>query len=58
MRRLCRKLERYTVSCLLAAKRSTAKIVFGGTALLADEPVLTRNEDHFRRVDGLTVEIY
>ena len=32
--------------------------VIGATALLVDEPVLTRNESHFRRIDGLTVETY
>jgi predicted nucleic acid-binding protein len=33
--------------CLIAA-----------TALLADEPVVTRNVDHFQRIDRLDVETY
>lgn len=28
------------------------------TARVADEPVLTRDEDHFERVDGVAVETY
>jgi len=32
--------------------------IIGATALLADEPVLTRNSDHFERIDGLDVETY
>ncbi len=32
--------------------------IIEATAVLADEPVLTRNEDHFCRIDGLTVETY
>jgi len=28
------------------------------TALVADLPLITRNADHFKRVDGLKVEIY
>lgn len=30
----------------------------GATALVHDEPVLTRNVDHFERIDGLRVETY
>lgn len=30
----------------------------GASALLHDEPVVTRNTDHFDRIDGLTVETY
>jgi len=30
----------------------------GATALLNDEPVVTRNRDHFERIDGLDVETY
>lgn len=32
--------------------------VIGATALLNDEPVVTRNHDHFERIDGLDVETY
>jgi predicted nucleic acid-binding protein len=32
--------------------------IIGATALLNDEPVLTRNSDHFERIDGLDVETY
>ena len=34
-------------SCIIAA-----------TALLVDEPVVTRNGAHFERIDGLDAEIY
>ena len=32
--------------------------IIGATALLADEPVLTRNTNHFDRIDDLDVETY
>jgi len=32
--------------------------LIGATALLTDEPVVTRNHDHFARIDGLTVKSY
>ncbi|ACM57021.1 PIN domain-containing protein [Halorubrum lacusprofundi] len=32
--------------------------IIGATALLNDEPVVTRNHDHFERIDGLDVETY
>lgn len=32
--------------------------IIGATALLADEPVITRNQAHFERIDGLDVETY
>jgi len=32
--------------------------IVGATALLTDEPVVTRNENHFERIDDLTVETY
>ena len=32
--------------------------IIGATALLTDEPVVTRNVDHFERIDGLAVETY
>ncbi|KTG30363.1 PIN domain-containing protein [Haloferax profundi] len=32
--------------------------LIGATALLADEPVITRNVDHFTRIDGLDVETH
>jgi len=32
--------------------------IIGVTALLNDEPVVTRNHDHFERIDGLDVETY
>ena len=32
--------------------------IIGATALLNDEPVVTRNRDHFERIDGLDVETY
>lgn len=32
--------------------------IIGATALLADEPVVTRNGDHFERIDDLEVETY
>ncbi|MFO8114227.1 MAG: PIN domain-containing protein [Halorubrum sp.] len=32
--------------------------IVGATALLNDEPVVTRNRDHFERIDGLDVETY
>jgi predicted nucleic acid-binding protein len=32
--------------------------IIGATGLLTDEPVLTRNSDHFERIDGLVVETY
>lgn len=32
--------------------------IIGATALLTDEPVVTRNRDHFERVDGLDVVTY
>lgn len=35
-----------------------ADIIIGATALLQDEPVLTRNVDEFERIPGLDVETY
>jgi len=32
--------------------------IIGATALLDDEPVVTRNRAHFERIDGLEVESY
>ena len=32
--------------------------VVAATALLADEPVVTRNVEHFERIDGLDVRTY
>ncbi len=32
--------------------------IIGATALLNDEPVVTRNSDHFDRIEGLDVETY
>lgn len=32
--------------------------IIGATALLHDEPVVTRNTAHFNRIDGLDVETY
>lgn len=32
--------------------------IIGATALLNDEPVVTRNRDHFERIDDLDVETY
>nr|WP_198662026.1 hypothetical protein [Halorussus litoreus] len=32
--------------------------LIGATALLVDEPVVTRNSDYFERIDGLDVETY
>lgn len=32
--------------------------IIGATALLTDEPVVTRNGAHFERIDGLEVERY
>lgn len=32
--------------------------IIGATALLNDEPVVTRNADHFERIDDLDVETY
>jgi len=32
--------------------------IIGATALLIDESVVTRNSDHFERIDGLDVETY
>jgi len=32
--------------------------IIGATALLNDELVVTRNNDHFERIDGLDVETY
>lgn len=32
--------------------------LIGATAILTDEPVVTRNTDHFERIDGLRVETY
>jgi len=32
--------------------------IIGATALLNDEPVVTRNSDHFERIDDLDVETY
>jgi predicted nucleic acid-binding protein len=32
--------------------------IIGVTALLSDEPVVTRNSGHFERIDGLDVETY
>lgn len=32
--------------------------LIGATALLHDEPVVTRNTDQFTRIDGLDVETY
>lgn len=36
----------------------TADVMIAAIALDRDEPVLTRNEDHFDRVEELTVESY
>lgn len=32
--------------------------IIGATALVHEEPVLTRNVDHFERIDGLEIESY
>lgn len=32
--------------------------IIGATALLHDEPVVTRNREHFKRIGGLDVETY
>lgn len=32
--------------------------IIGATALLNDEPVVTRNSDHFERIDDLDVATY
>lgn len=32
--------------------------IIGATALLNDEPVVTRNRSHFERIEGLDVETY
>lgn len=32
--------------------------VVAATAVLNDEPVVTRNVDHFERIDGLAVQSY
>ncbi|ELY95325.1 nucleic acid-binding protein [Natrialba chahannaoensis JCM 10990] len=32
--------------------------IIGATALIHEEPVLTRNVDHFERIDGLDIESY
>ena len=32
--------------------------IIAATALLNEEPVVTRNADHFERIDGLAVETY
>lgn len=32
--------------------------IIGATALLNDEPVVTRNDGHFDRIEGLDVETY
>lgn len=32
--------------------------IIGATALVHEEPVLTRNVDHFERIDGLDIESY
>ena len=32
--------------------------IIGATALLNDEPVVTRNRKHFERIDGLDIETY
>ncbi|WP_241430863.1 PIN domain-containing protein [Natronolimnohabitans innermongolicus] len=32
--------------------------IIGATALIHEEPVLTRNVDHFERVDGLDIDSY
>jgi predicted nucleic acid-binding protein len=50
-----------TLSGELASRGETIDredCIIGATALLADEPVLTRNHDHFERIDGLDVETY
>jgi predicted nucleic acid-binding protein len=50
-----------TLSGELASRGETTDredCIIGATALLADEPVLTRNHDHFERIDGLNVETY
>ncbi|MCH7661596.1 MAG: type II toxin-antitoxin system VapC family toxin [Euryarchaeota archaeon] len=33
-------------------------VMIGAVGLVHDEPVLTRNVEHFERIDGLTVESY
>ena len=33
-------------------------VVIGATAAVVDEPVLTRNVEHFERIDGVAVETY
>lgn len=32
--------------------------IIGATALIHEEPVLTRNVDHFERINGLDIETY
>nr|WP_230198729.1 hypothetical protein [Halopiger djelfimassiliensis] len=36
----------------------TGETIIAATALVHEEPVLTRNVEHFRRIDGLDVESY
>lgn len=33
-------------------------VIIGATSTIVDEPVLTRNTDHFERMDGIEVETY
>lgn len=35
-----------------------ADTIIGATALVHEQPVLTRNVDHFQRIDGLEMETY
>lgn len=33
-------------------------VIIGATAAVVDEPVLTRNVEHFKRLDGIEIETY
>ena len=36
----------------------TSDVMIGATALVHDEPVLTRNVEHFDRIEGLDIDTY
>jgi len=54
-----RKAGRLSGELISAGERIDREdCIIAATALLNDEPVITRNTDHFERIDGLDVRSY
>jgi predicted nucleic acid-binding protein len=54
-----RKAGRLSGSLISAGERIEREdCIIAATAMVHDEPVVTRNTDHFKRIDGLDVRSY